>query len=177
MDLYLLLKLDITINGPNSCWRDFPYIVKTWSGLEWIDDWYFGYIEGHSCERVAQGYHREWTHRAQKLAGTDVTRSCSFSTSALTFYNGNEYRNQLNHETSTPAIQDITSCYCPFCLSIDSVLKATPKHHIHPCGRHGIFRYRLLRRWDEYTPSRPTGGEWPSPVSYTHLTLPTICSV
>ena len=29
MDLYLLLKLDITINGSNSCWGDFPYIVNT----------------------------------------------------------------------------------------------------------------------------------------------------
>lgn len=39
--------------------------------------------------------------------------------------------------------------------------------NIHPCGRHGLFRYRLLRRRGEDTPSRPTGREWSS--FYEHV--------
>ena len=79
----------------------------------------------------------------------------------------NVYRILINHESSTPPIQDITSCYCPFCLPVVSVLETTPKHRIHPGGRHGLFRYRLLRRRGEYTPSRPIGREWPS--FYEHV--------
>ena len=102
-------------------------------------------------------YPRPRSRRASRQGRLSLWRSYLYRSEQK-----NGCRILINHETSTPPVQDITSCFCPFCLPIDCVLETTPKHRIHPCGRHGLFRYRLLRWRGEDTPSRPTGREWPS---------------